>query len=97
MLCTAFVAVMYVNVYTDIYQKNVESIPTENQIFKGYIKEINNPENTGYIVALLDENCREIYNISVYYSPYFDIGYYEVVPADGGRAINTYLRIIQKI
>ena len=74
MLWTAFVAVMYVNVYTDIYQKNVESIPTENQIFKGYIKEINNPENTGYIVALLDENCREIYNVSVYYSPYFDIG-----------------------
>ena len=74
MLITAISAVVYVNIYTDFYQRAVDSIPTDTQVYKGYVKEITNQENTGYIVALLDENKREIYNVSIYYANGFNIG-----------------------
>ena len=80
-LATSVAAVLYVNTYTCVYQKNVDSISTEKQIYTGYIKEITNPDNTGYIIALLDENNREMYNVSVYYANYFDIG--DIVEIEG--------------
>ena len=74
MLFTAITAVFYVNVYNNIYQKNVESIQTETQKFTGYIKEIKNIDNTSYTVALLNENGREMYDVSVYYGEIYNIG-----------------------
>lgn len=74
MIVTSLTAVVYINTYTHFYQRSIDNISTEKQIYTGYVKEITNPDNTGYIIALLDENNREIYNVSVYYANYFDIG-----------------------
>ena len=81
MFVTSLIAVVYINTYTHFYQKSIDNISTEKQIYTGYVKEITNADNTGYIVALLDENNREIYNISVYYANYFDLG--DVVEISG--------------
>ena len=74
MLCTAVVSGVYTNVYTHLYQKSVDKISTDTMVFSGYIKEITNADNTGYIVAVTDEKGREIYNVSIYYGDYFALG-----------------------
>lgn len=71
---TAFTAVCYVNTFDYFYQKTVEDIPVDKQTCIGYIKDINNPENTSYIVNLLDENYKEIYSVSIYYSGGYELG-----------------------
>ncbi|MBQ7284065.1 MAG: ComEC/Rec2 family competence protein, partial [Oscillospiraceae bacterium] len=67
MLFTAVAAAVYVNTFAYFYQNRVDSIPTDKQTYTGYVSEIYNSNNTSYKVALLDEKCREIYNVSIYY------------------------------
>ena len=74
MLVSAVVSVIYINTYTNFYQKYVDSIPKETQTFTAYVKEINNNENTSYTLARLDANGREMYNVSIYYANWMDVG-----------------------
>ncbi|MBE6894813.1 MAG: ComEC family competence protein [Ruminococcaceae bacterium] len=74
MLVTAFAAAVYVNAFSYFYQNSVDKISTDTKTYTGYIKEINNPDGTSYIVSLLNEKHREIYNVSVYYSSGFELG-----------------------
>lgn len=81
MLITAVISSVYVNTYTYFYQKNINSISNDTQSFTAYVKEINNIENTSYTLTVLDENYREIYNVSVYYSAWMNTG--DVVEVTG--------------
>ena len=67
-LITAAIAIVYVNIFKYFYIQSVNSIPKENQNFIGYVSSVDNNSSTYYTVTLLNEQHREIYNVSIYYN-----------------------------
>ena len=71
---TAITAFGFINIYNAEFQKNIENISRDQKVYNGYISAITNSENSAYTVALIDENGRERYNVSVYYQKDFRLG-----------------------
>ncbi len=74
MLISALASVVYINVYSVLWQQHIAAIPTDTAEFVGYVSEINNDDNTWYTVMLVDEKGREDFKVTLYYHNGFSLG-----------------------
>ena len=74
MFVTAVIAVVYINIYGILWGVHINKISVDTQVFRGYISEINNTDNTSYIVTVTDVKGREKYKANIYYSSGFELG-----------------------
>ncbi len=73
-IITSFAAVIYTQIYTDIYQKNINKISNNLAQYTGYVYSINNADSTNYTIMLIDEELKETFAVSTYYKGKLDIG-----------------------
>lgn len=69
----AAASIIYTGLYGFLYQEQITSLPTEKQIYTGYISSVTNYDSSGYIITLIDDEGKDTYNVSVYYQSEFKL------------------------
>ncbi len=59
-------AVIYVNIYSLFYYKDIQNISTEERKYTGYISKILNFEESSFVCTLLDVNGNEAFDVNLY-------------------------------